>query len=97
MVSGSTIAPFSSCNSLVLGAGAPPGTVTEAFAWNGSMIFGGAALGTAVAGIVVEQQGARAALVLTAATGVLTLLTSLAGWRARAALVEPGRALPGRG
>lgn len=95
MLSGSTIAPFSSCNSLVLGAGAPAGTVTEAFAWNGSMIFGGAALGTAVAGVLVEHQGARAALALTAATGVLTALTSLAGRRARAALDEAARALPG--
>lgn len=79
MLSGSTIAPFSACNSVLLGSAAPRGTVTEAFAWNGSMIFGGAALGTAVAGVLVDAYGARAAFVATAATGVLTFLSALAG------------------
>src|SRR3954468_4643508 len=34
---GLTIAPFFACNSVLLGASAPPGTTTEAFAWNASM------------------------------------------------------------
>ncbi|MGZ6793326.1 MAG: MFS transporter, partial [Mycobacteriales bacterium] len=76
-LSGSTIAPFSACNSVLLGSAAPPGTVTEAFAWNGSMIFGGAAAGTALGGLVVDAHGARAAFVVTAAAGALTLLSSL--------------------
>jgi MFS family permease len=79
VLSGSTIAPFSACNSVLLGRSAPPGTVTEAFAWNGSMIFGGAAAGTALAGVLVDSYGARAALVATAVTGLLTFLSSLAG------------------
>lgn len=77
-LSGSTIAPFSACNSVLLGGAAPPGTVTEAFAWNGSMIFGGAAAGTALGGLVVDAHGARAAFVVTAVAGALTLLSSLA-------------------
>lgn len=76
---GSTIAPFSACNSVLLGGAAPPGTVTEAFAWNGSMIFGGAAFGTAVAGILVDHHGARAAFLATAVTGVLVIASSIAG------------------
>ncbi len=87
VLSGSTIAPFSACNSVLLGGAAPPGTVTEAFAWNGSMIFGGAAAGTAVAGVLVDSYGARAAFVATAVTGVLTLLSSSFGLRA---LRHPG-------
>ncbi|MGB8650380.1 MAG: MFS transporter [Mycobacteriales bacterium] len=82
MLSGSTIAPFSACNSVLLGSAAPPGTVTEAFAWNGSMIFGGAAAGTALAGVLVDAHGARAAFVATAVSGVLTWLSSLLGVRA---------------
>ena len=79
VLSGSTIAPFSACNSVLLSAAAPRGTVTEAFAWNGSMIFGGAAAGTALAGVLVDSHGARAAFVATAVTGLLTFLSSLVG------------------
>jgi len=81
-LSATTIAPFSACNSVLLGSSSPPGTVTEAFAWNGSMIFGGAAMGTAIAGVLVDQHGARAAFLATLVTGVLTLGSSLLGVRA---------------
>ena len=76
---GLTIAPFSTCNSVLLGRAAPAGTTTEAFAWSGSMIFGGSALGNGLAGGLVEHSGARAGLVLVAATGLLTLLAGLRG------------------
>ena len=76
---GSTIAPFSACNSILLGGNAPAGTTTEVFAWNGSMIFGGAAFGSAIAGLLVEAYGATAALSVTAVAGLLTLLSSVAG------------------
>jgi predicted MFS family arabinose efflux permease len=82
VLAGSTIAPFSACNSVLISESAPPGTVTEAFAWNGSMIFGGAAAGTAVAGVLVDAYGARAAFVATLATGALTVGSSLLGVRA---------------
>jgi MFS family permease len=81
-LAGSTIAPFSACNSVILGESAPPGTVTEAFAWNGSMIFGGAAVGTALAGVLVDHAGARAAFVATLVTGALTVGSSWLGVRA---------------
>ena len=76
---GLTIAPFSACNSVLLGEAAPPGTTTEAFAWNSSMIFGGAALGSALAGVLVERSGAVAALAVTAAAGLLALAASVSG------------------
>jgi len=78
---GATIAPFFACNSVLLGASAPPGTTTEAFAWNASMIFGGAAIGTAVAGSLAQSHGPTAALVVTAVGGALALVTSLSGRR----------------
>ena len=76
---GFLIAPFFTVNSLLLGSAAPAGTVTEAFAWNSSMVFGGAALGTALAGALAQSHGPTAALGVTAVAGGLTLATSLAG------------------
>ena len=76
---GLTIAPFSACNSLLLGETAPPGTTTEAFAWNTSMLFGGAALGSAVAGVLVERSGPSAGLAVTAVAGVLALAAAVSG------------------
>ena len=79
-VFGLTIAPFSACNSVLLGQAAPAGTVTEAFAWSTSMIFGGAALASGVAGVLVESSGPTAALLTTAGAGGLALVASGAAW-----------------
>jgi predicted MFS family arabinose efflux permease len=88
-VFGLTIAPFSACNSVLLGRAAPAGTVTEAFAWNTSMIFGGAALASGLSGVLVDRSGPTAALAVTAAAGLLALGASgAAWWRSR----EPVRA-----
>jgi MFS family permease len=77
-VYGTAIAPFFSCNALVVGEAAPEGTVTEAFAWNSSMVFGGAALGSAVAGRVIDEAGAHVAFRVGAVSGLLTVLVTLA-------------------
>lgn len=79
---GSTIAPYSACSSVLLGRSAPRGTVTEAFAWSGSAIFGGAALGNVLSGWAVEHAGVREALALPAVAGVLGLAGALASRRA---------------
>jgi MFS family permease len=76
---GLAIAPVFACNSVLLGAAAPRGTVTEAFAWNTSMIFGGAALGNAGGGLLAERLSAYAALVLVAGTGAAAVALSLRG------------------
>lgn len=78
---GMTIAPFFACSAVLLGAAAPAGTTTEAFAWLSSVIFGGAAAGTAVAGALVDAVGAGAGLAVTAAAGAMTLATALTGVR----------------
>lgn len=79
-VFGLTIAPISACNSVLLGRAAPAGTVTEAFAWNTSMIFGGAALASGLSGLLVERSGPTAALTVTAGAGLLSLGASAAAW-----------------
>lgn len=76
---GLAIAPFTACNAVLLGEAAPPGTVTEAFAWSSSMIFGGAALGSGVAGLLVERSGPTAGLAVTAVTGGLSLVAAISG------------------
>ena len=77
LVYGSTIAPFMACNSVLLGAAAPRGTTTEAFAWSGSMLFAGSALGTATAGALIDAGGPTAGLAVTAVAGAVTLAVSL--------------------
>jgi MFS family permease len=79
---GLTIAPYSTCNSVLLSRASPPGTVTEAFAWSGSALFGGAALGNVVSGYVVEHLGVREALALPALLGALGLVATLTTRRA---------------
>jgi MFS family permease len=76
---GLTIAPFSACNSVLLGEAAPAGTTTEAFAWSSSMIFGGAALGSALAGVLVERSGPTAGLLVTAGAGLLATAAAVSG------------------
>ena len=79
-VFGLTIAPFSACNSVLLGQAAPAGTVTEAFAWSTSMIFGGAALASGMSGLLVERSGPAAAFAVTATAGLLAVGASAAAW-----------------
>lgn len=81
-LAGSTIAPWNAVNSVLLGRGAPPGTVTEAFAWSGSMIFGGASAGNALAGVLADAHGAMGAFVVAAGAGGCVVLATLLGLRA---------------
>jgi hypothetical protein len=50
--------------------------VTEAFAWNGSMIFGGASAGTALAGFLADAHGASGAFAVAAVAGGCVVLAS---------------------
>lgn len=89
-VYGLTIAPLNACLSLLLGDAAPAGTVTEAFAWSSSMIFGGAAIGSALAGVLVERTGPTAGLAVATVAGVLTLVAAVTGL-ARLRAPAPGQ------
>jgi len=87
---GTTIAPFMACNSVLLGAAAPRGTTTEAFAWSSSMIFGGIAIGTSTAGVLIDHAGAKAGLVVTAVAGALTFAVSLVRRDSLATVAQDG-------
>lgn len=65
-----------------------PGTITEAFTWTQSAIVAGTALGTAVAGLLADMAGPKAALALAA---VAALLAAAVAWGGRSAL-QPERA-----
>jgi MFS family permease len=88
---GMTIAPFFVVNSQQLAEHAPPGTTTEAYAWLSTGIFGGAALGNALAGGLVSATGhPKAAFAITAVCGLLAMLAS---WRPLS--TETPRDVPG--
>ncbi len=78
---GVTIAPYSACNSVLLSAAAPIGTVTEAFAWNTSMIFAGAAAGTVGAGLLIEAATPRTGLAITAGAALAALAATVVNRR----------------
>jgi MFS family permease len=72
LVAGVGLAPALACAFIVIGRNARPGTVTETFAWLTSSILVGAALGSALAGLLSGVQAggyalAGAALLLGAA------------------------------
>jgi MFS family permease len=56
----------------------PPGTVTEAYAWMLTALVGGVGAGNALAGVLVEQAGWRAALGVACACAALGALVTLA-------------------
>lgn len=61
-VAGLAIAPLTAAENELAGTVAPPGTVTEAYAWMLTALVGGLAAGNALAGALVEEFGWRTAL-----------------------------------
>ncbi|MFK0257432.1 MFS transporter [Streptomyces sp. NPDC090445] len=77
LLTGLFLAPVLTVSFVMVGELAPTGTVTEAFAWLVTLMTSGSALGSAVAGWVLEQSGptwAAACGVLGLASSVLILL-----------------------
>ena len=73
LVAGLSIAPsFASAFALTDGL-APPGAMTEAFAWLGTGIAAGLAVGGALGGWAAEARGADAALLIAGLAGVAAL------------------------
>ena len=70
-VAGASIAPYFACLYALVGRLAPAGTATEAFTWMTSAIYGGAALGTALAGAVSASAGVSGPFELAVASGLL--------------------------
>jgi hypothetical protein len=78
LLAGLAVAPIATENSLLVDAAAPPGTVTEAFAWLVTAVVAGGAAGSALAGPLLDWLGAAPAMLLAAiapiAAGVATRL-----------------------
>ncbi|WP_329130226.1 MFS transporter [Streptomyces sp. NBC_01476] len=77
VLSGFFLAPTLACGFLVVDRHAPAGTVTEAFSWVVTAMGVGAALGTAVAGLVAQHGGTRAGFGVSAVCGVVATLVLL--------------------
>jgi MFS family permease len=71
MLSGLFLAPTLACGFVVIGDAVPAGTVTEAFAWVVTTFIVGSAVGSAVAGPMLDHAGLRWTLLLP---GIVTVL-----------------------
>jgi MFS family permease len=88
LIAGIPIAPSFAASYGLIGELAVPGTTTEAFAWLGTAVVAGVALGTSFGGFAVEQFGLPGAFAFAApCAGVAALLTFAR--RASLAIPEP--------
>jgi MFS family permease len=77
-VAGLLIAPSMTGMMMIVSRHAPPAYATEAFTWSSTAIVTGLGAGMAAAGALVERFGAKSAIVLCAASALLSALLSLA-------------------
>lgn len=59
----------------------PASAVTEAYTWLGVIIFAGAAVGSPIAGALIDHHGGHAALWASTVAGAIALLAAIAGRR----------------
>jgi MFS family permease len=90
LLAGVCIAPTIACLYLLIDRSAPPGTVTEAFTWVSSAFTAGSAVGSALAGSLVQHASPTAAFLL--ALGMVAAAALLARLR-RPTLAEAAAAL----
>ena len=79
LIAGLAIAPTLIAGYGILERQAPPDRSTEGMAWLGSTISVGVAIGSAVAGHIIDAHGARWGFVFAACCGALAVLVCLAG------------------
>lgn len=79
LLSGVFLAPVLACSFTLVDGLAPPGAVTEAFAWLVTAFGVGSAAGAALAGVAGDAAGVHGAFAVAGAGGVLALLTLAAG------------------
>ena len=84
---GLALAPSAAAGYLVVNRIAPRGTVTEATTWMMMATLAGSALGAGMAGVVVQELGVRAALVLACTGPVLGTIVTVARRRSLDAVV----------
>jgi MFS family permease len=91
VIAGLCLAPLMAAVNQLIGDVAPPGAVTEAFAWPITAIAVGAASGSATAGAIIEASGWREAFVAVVAAGVLAATIAFTRRRTLTLLGEPPR------
>ena len=79
LVAGLCLAPYMAAANELVGDVAPPGAVTEAFAWPITAIGLGAAGGSAVAGALAQSWGWRPGFGAVVVAGGVTALIAVAG------------------
>jgi MFS family permease len=79
VIAGLCLAPYMAAANQLVGDVAPPGAVTEAFAWPITAIGLGAAAGSAAAGAIAQTWGWRPGFAAVVAAGTATALIALAG------------------
>jgi MFS family permease len=72
LVAGATIAPAMTCSNGMLDHLAPAGSLTEAFTWTAGGMIVGAAIGSALAGTIVEAASPQLALAVLAGGGIVS-------------------------
>lgn len=77
-LAGLAIAPLTAAENELAGTVAPPGTVTEAYAWMLTALVGGVGAGNALAGALVEAAGWRTALAVACGCALLGAVVTLA-------------------
>jgi MFS family permease len=63
-VAGAALAPLTACEYALIDQVAPPGTATEAFTWLFAASMAGAAVGSGLAGALIQSSGLRPALLI---------------------------------
>ena len=81
MVSGLCVAPMLSSQFSLVGALAPAGAATEAFAWHLAATVGGIAAGTALGGVLIQATSAKGAFVLACAAAAAAAVVADFGGR----------------
>jgi MFS family permease len=79
LIAGLCLAPYMAAANQLVGDVAPPGAVTEAFAWPITAIGLGAAGGSATAGAIAQSWGWRPGFVAVVAAGVVTGAIAVVG------------------
>lgn len=93
VATGLFLAPLLTVTFLMVGRLAPPGTATEAFAWEVTLFTTGVSAGAAVVGAVIEHSGstwAAACAVFGVVAGLITLLAGYGLVREPSQPPEPG-------
>lgn len=81
LVSGLCVAPMLSSQFSLVGALAPAGAATEAFAWHLAATVGGIAAGTALGGVLIQATSAKGAFVLACAAAAAAAVVADFGGR----------------